>query len=87
MLLVSEIALFARHHDEDYGMNNQKIPTRHILFWTLAIALLSSISTVVFSETLINDSLGILTIVVSSLGLFAYGSLRLLDSVNDICNP
>lgn len=87
MLLMSEIALFIRHHDEDIGMYNQKISTRHILFWTLAIALLSSISTVIFSETLINDSLGILTIVMSSLGLFAYGSLRLLDSVNDICNP
>ena len=68
-------------------MNNQKISTKHILFWTLAVALLSSISTVIFSETLINDSLGTLTIVLSSLGLCAYGSLLLIDSVNDICNP
>ena len=68
-------------------MNTQKISTRHILFWTLAIALLSSISTVIFSETLVHDSLGILFIVMSSLGLIVYGSLRLLDGVNDICNP
>ncbi|MFW1753003.1 hypothetical protein [Acinetobacter wanghuae] len=68
-------------------MNNQKISTRHILFWTLAITLLSSISTVVFSETLFNDGLGALAIVASSIGLFTYGALRLFEGVNNICNP
>ncbi|ANF82613.1 hypothetical protein A3K93_10690 [Acinetobacter sp. NCu2D-2] len=68
-------------------MNQQKISSRPILFWTLAIALLSSISTVIFSETILNDSLGTLMIVMSSIGLVIYGSLRLLEGIYNICNP
>lgn len=68
-------------------MNSKKISTRHLLFWTLCIALLSSISTVIFSETLMNDSLASAVIIASIVGLFFYGVVRLFESVNAICNP
>lgn len=60
---------------------------RHILFWTLAVALISSISTVIFSEGLMHDRLGASVIVLSVAGFIIYGLFRLLDTVLAICNP
>ena len=60
---------------------------RQVLFWTLAIALISSISTVIFSEGLMHDRLGASVIILSATGLIIYGLFRLIDTVLAICNP
>lgn len=60
---------------------------RTVLFWLCSVACLSAISTMIFSETTINDSLGGLTLAISSIGLLCFGALRLLDHVLEICNP
>lgn len=65
----------------------QPLSLRVLLFWTLSIALISSLSTIIFSETLLNDSLGGILLAVSLLGLLCYGTFRLVDQIFDICNP
>lgn len=65
----------------------QSVSVRPILFWTLAISLISSISTVIFSESFMSDSLGSVVIIGSLIGLCAYGMFKLLDTVLSICNP
>lgn len=68
-------------------MSLASLSCRHIVFWTLAIALLSSISTVIFSETIVHDSVAAMIILISLIGLLYYGALRLVKNVYDICNP
>lgn len=60
---------------------------RRVLFWTLAVALISSISTVIFSEGLMHDRLGASVIILSVSGLIIYGLFSLIDTVLAICNP
>lgn len=68
-------------------MQGKKIRATKIVFWALIIALISAISTTIFSETLFNDGFGFSLIVIALIGL----SLNLihicLHTILDICNP
>ena len=58
-----------------------------VLFWFFIVACLSATSTMIFSETLLNDSLGGAVFFLSLIGLVCFGALLLLQQVLDICNP
>lgn len=66
-----------------------RFTSNHIvfLFWFFIVACLSATSTMIFSESLLNDSLGGAAFFVSVIGLVCFGALLLLQQVLDICNP
>lgn len=68
-------------------MHNNKISSTVILFWILVIALISAISTTVFSESLLNDSFGISLIVFATLGLVINITYLCINTLTAICNP
>lgn len=68
-------------------MHNKKISATVIVFWALVIALMSAISTTVFSESVFNDSFGIGLIIFATIGLFINIAYLCINALNDICNP
>lgn len=68
-------------------MHNNKISSTVIIFWAWIIALISAISTTVFSESIFNDSFGISLIVFASLGLIINITYLCINTLTAICNP
>lgn len=68
-------------------MQHNSIRARVVVFWTLVIALLSAISTTIFSETLLNDSFGFSLMVFAAIGLLLNIAHILLHTLFEICNP
>ena len=60
---------------------------RTLIFWVLVIALLSSISTTIFSESTINDTFGFSLMAVAIIGLCFNITLTCIQTLFDICNP
>lgn len=64
-----------------------KIRTNTLIFWTLMIALLSAISTTIFSESFQNDSFGFALMGIALIGLFFNIIHIFFNTILDICNP
>lgn len=68
-------------------MQSKKISTTKIVFWALVIALISAISTTIFSETILNDSFGFSLMAIAIIGL-SFSLIHIcLHTILDICNP
>lgn len=68
-------------------MQHTSIQPRVVVFWTLVIALISAISTTIFSETLLNDSFGYTLMVVALIGLTLNIAHIALHTILEVCNP
>ena len=68
-------------------MQHRKISATTVFFWTLIVALMSAISTTIFSESMFNDSFGISLIVIATLGLVINIGFICIDALTAICNP
>lgn len=68
-------------------MHRKKISSTIILFWTLIVALVSAISTTIFSESSLNDGFGFSLMVIASIGLLINIAYLCIDTLISICNP
>ena len=71
----------------DINMLIKRINLTYMVFATLCIALVSAISTVIFSEKTIHDNLGFSLMVLATIGLFFNIINIITDKIIDICNP
>ncbi len=68
-------------------MQSKTISPTAIIFWMLLIALVSAISTTIFSETLFNDRFGFGVMAIAIVGLCLNITHILLHTLLAICNP
>ncbi len=68
-------------------MQSKTIRPTVIIFWMLLIALVSAISTTIFSETLFNDRFGFGIMAMAIVGLCLNLTHIVLHTLLAICNP
>lgn len=68
-------------------MHTKSINLNCVIFCTLFIALMSAISTVIFSEQAFHDNFGFSLIFLAIIGLCFNISAIFVNTIRDICNP
>ena len=68
-------------------MQNIKTNVTLVVFWGLVIALISAISTTIFSESPFHDIFGFSLMAVAILGLCLNIPQLLINTIFKICNP
>lgn len=68
-------------------MYTKNISLNMIVFFSLFIALVSAISTVIFSETPFNDHFGFSVMFIAMIGLCFNMAYIFINTLIDICNP
>lgn len=72
---------------QEVEMQTKRINLNCVVFCTLLIALMSSISTVIFSEKPFNDHFGFSLMFMATVGLCFNMSYIFMNTIRDICNP
>lgn len=68
-------------------MNTLKTSFTALLFWSFMIALFSSISTTIFSESAFHDNFAFTTMAIACVGMIVSAALLMVDAILEICNP
>ncbi len=69
------------------SMNILKNRFTTLLFWGFIVALVSSISTTIFSESSFNDNFAFSIMACAFVGIVVSVALLMVDAILEICNP
>ena len=68
-------------------MRTLKISANALRFWSFMLALFSSVSTAVFSESAFHDNFALAVMAIALAGMIVSAAFLMLDAVLAVCNP